>query len=246
MGLFSKGSGALSDDRSLITFYAEEDNLHPQIKAAFDWYNDFLLKNIEQTYRDNQVVLAGGALRSFFTQTPVRDYDLYVTPDVSNKFKTNSVSDILVGYQWSLISETTLSWLYRKLEYDEKNQQLTNIDINLIKKPYITLDDVINNFDYTVCMCAISNSTIVYHPDYFTDLATRQLRVNNPSDPLSSLWRMQKYIKLGYSINREDLWSLTEEIHEADLPRLVKTQEEKQKISLKENVKTLNEVFRSS
>lgn len=229
------------------TYYATEDDLHPRLVAAFEWYHKFLDECIGATYSD-QVTLAGGALRSFFTDTPVRDYDLYCSPNAIAS-ATDIFPDLLRSYSapWTKTSDTNFSFTYKRMAYDPANAKFMDNALNIMKQPYTSMEDVIDRFDFTVCMCAISEGAIVFHPDYFTDLATRQIRINNPEDPMASMWRIQKYIKLGYSIDRKELYKLCEELHELEkFPTLVKDEKEKNLRSLKETPKTLEEIFRSS
>lgn len=228
----------------LITYYKSED-MHPRLAGAFDWFDENVLQYIGAGANKDNVILAGGALRSYFTDTPVRDYDIYGILDQLNIGVT--FGPHLSQGDWGLVSETDLSWTYRRLSYDPLSSAIDKRAFNIIKKPAITPQAVIQMYDFTVCMCAITNEMITYHPDYFTDLATKALRINNPDDNLATLWRLQKYVKLGYTIGREDLWKIAESIHDLnDLPRIIKETEDKSRISLKENVKTLAEVFRSS
>lgn len=240
MGLFGKAT-------NYVTYYRDEEDLHPRFRDAFAWYDALITRCVSATYRD-QVLLAGGALRSFFMEKPVRDYDIYCTKEGLTGLNA-AFGDFFqpVDGGWSKTSETNLSYTYKNLSYDTLEQKINSYALNVIKKPYTTHDSVIDSFDFTVCMCAINSSAIVYHPDYFTDLGTRRLRVHNPEDPLSTLWRMQKYIKLGFTMDREELWKIAKELHEEEkLPILVATDQEKYSRSLKENAKTLAEIFRSS
>lgn len=243
MGIFNRTD---QTESNLITCYKGEDGLHPQFKNAFDWYEETVLTHIVDGWHD-EVILAGGALRSYFTSTPVRDFDIYLNEKTLKQFTDNFSSGLKLSHSWAKISDTELSWTYRKMDYDTATQELLNVTFNIMKRPYASREEVINPFDFTVCMCAIQKDALTYHPDYFIDLVTKSLRVNNPEDALSSLWRTQKYGKMGYSISREDLWELTESIHELNaLPTIVTITDDKAKHSLKTSVKTLEEIFRSS
>lgn len=230
-----------------MTYYKDEDGLHPRLNDAFKWWDEISTRYISTTYRD-QAVLAGGALRSFFTETPVRDYDIYLTPAGLTGL-TAQFNDFFQASNsgWAKTSETDISYTFTKLDYDPTNQKIDDAKFNINKKPFTTHDSVIDSYDFTVCMCAISPSAVVYHPDYFIDLSTRRLRVHNPGDPFSSLWRLQKYIKMGYTIDRTELWKMAEGIHQVEtLPAIVDKKEDKYRRALKENAKTLEEIFRSS
>lgn len=238
MGLFNRTNPVESN---LVTYYKEDHPLHPQFKNAFDWYAEEVLAHVSPDWHDD-FVLAGGALRSHFTKTPVRDHDIYFNAKALGKFIENNTAALVNGHVWSRVSETEQSWTYKKLDYDGAGQKMIDITFNIMKQSYESREAVINRFDYTVCMCAIQKGAITHHPDYFVDLSTKSLRINNPEDALSTLWRLQKYVKMGYTIEREDLWELVESIHELNaLPSVISGE----KSNLK-NVKTLEEIFRSS
>lgn len=238
MGLFNRTDPVESN---LVTYYKEEDGLHPQFKNAFDWFAENVLTHVADGWQED-FVLAGGALRSYFTSTPVRDFDIYLNAKALGQFTNNYTDALKMSHSWTKMSDTDLSWTYKKLDYNTEKQRLDDITFNIMKQSYESREEVISRFDYTVCMCAIQKGAITHHPDYFTDLATRSLRANNLEDALSSMWRLQKYIKLGYTIDRDDMWELAEAIHELNvLPTLVKTKDDKA-----HNTKTLEEIFRAS
>lgn len=202
---FSFGSNKVSD--MMETYYKDEDGLHPRLSAAFDWAQKEVFDMIDD---DEHVILAGGALRSFFTDTPVRDFDIYsLGKEVSNSKYTSS------GYARE--SKTERSEVWKRVYAETGGVRLSTFNI-ITDKIYNSPQEVISNFDFTVCMCAITPEQITYHPDYFLDLTTKKLRLNDPSDILSSFWRLQKYNKLGYTMDREELWSMIEQVH--DLPNL--------------------------
>jgi hypothetical protein len=205
-----------------VTLYNGED-IHPTFSAVFPWVKENIWQETAVTksattlgYQDiaNDVILAGGALRSFFTDTPVRDYDLYFKDQKTLDRYMNGLASI--GFQ-KTNNTTDKSVTYRRGQV--RDGQILTHTVNMIRAPfYATASDVIKDYDFTVCMCAVQGDSLVYHPQYFTDLATRSLRIYKPANPLNTVWRVQKYVKLGYSIDRENLWQLFEGIH--DIPSL--------------------------
>ena len=206
---------------SLVTFYREEEDLHPRFKELFGWYDQHVVGAIKpESDVKKSIILAGGALRSFFLDTKLRDWDIYLPNEPLKAFEKAPTT--ILGSEWRLLAETDLSWTFKQLVYNTMESVVEDATFNIIKKPQATPQDVITNYDFTVCMCAITADQITYHPDYFTDLATKTLRVNNLEDPLSVMWRLQKYNRYGFEIGKEDLWKIIEAIHEIDkLPTVV-------------------------
>ncbi len=233
------------DPSGYVTYYKDEES-HSRFDEAHQWFTDQILSEILDDYK-GEVILAGGALRSYFTNTKVRDYDLYG----SKKF-VEAASGMRIfeagAWNWRLITETNTSWVFKRLGYDLHRQEVVDRSFNVIKQPVDLPGSAIEKFDLTVCMCAINQDQITYHPDYFTDLATRTLRVNSYEDPLSTLWRLQKYTKLGYSIDKPELWRLVQAIHE--LPKLPEieaaVEEEKVEKEKQSWLMKLGEIFKSS
>lgn len=196
----------------LLTYYKGESEIHPQLAKAFNWANDNVFSIIDSEY----ITLAGGAMRSFFTDMPVRDYDIYMCKKKEEAVVRDKLSD--VGYR-KIKSDSQRSEVWKREFIDpiKKNVVVNTFNI-ILNTNYDSPQEVISDFDFTVCMCAITPEQITFHPDYFTDLATRTLRLHSPEDILSSAWRLQKYIKLGYTIDKNEFWKIVEHIH--DLPSL--------------------------
>jgi len=243
LSLFNRGP---ENESNLVTYYLGEDDLHPKIQGAFEWFKEDVLPFFHNDCQD-KIMLAGGALRSLFTDTSIRDYDVYADINTIEKLSDNHYAVLASKHGgWTRISNTARSYTYKRMFFNPLEQKIDHSLVNFIKTPYVTPQSVIETFDFTVCMCAITKDQITYHPDYFVDLATRVLRVNSLEDPLSTLWRVQKYNKLGYTMSQEEMWKTVEAVHDlGTLPRIV-DEGEKTKASLKENVMTLEEVFRSS
>lgn len=197
---------------SFVTYYHNEDDLNPVLRDAMTWANEGVFSWLGKV--EKPVTLAGGALRSYFLNTPVKDYDLYSSKtDLGNDLKRRD-------YHWSIIQDTDRSSLYRRPQLTPKGIQTQNVNIINNKSDDPTM--IIDSYDFTVCMCAITKEKddlwITYHPDYFLDLTGRKLRIHNPENMMNTIWRVQKYIKYGFELDREEMWKIIEGIH--DLPAL--------------------------
>lgn len=196
---------------NLVTLYREEVQ-HPMMIEAFAWAD----KNVFDRFGDRNIMLAGGALRSFFTKTPVRDYDLYF-PSMDGVLKAQN--ELSATYQWAKVDGATTDSTTWKRTMISLHGDFEHDTFNLIhRKYYETPAEVISLYDFTVAMCGLNKTQISYHPDYFIDLQTKVLRLNNIEDPFNTLWRVQKYNGYGYQIDQENMWRLVEMIH--DLPSI--------------------------
>lgn len=212
MGLGKFGwSFGKDPDEGFISLYKGED-MHPGLEDVFDWAEQRVFSKVGLASRDN-VILAGGALRSFFTKTPVRDYDLY--------FKSETVMTV--------VEDNFVRKMFRKEPVTSDDSTVWNLttisgsegieygSYNCIKQYWAKEpEDVLRNYDFTVCMCAVTTDRLIYHPDYFLDLQTKQLRLHNPGNPLNTLWRVQKYNQKGFSMSANEMWKLVERIHDMD------------------------------
>lgn len=237
MGLFGSKSQGSTVNEELVTLYRGE-SIHPQLAKAFDWFDE----DVKPFMNQDDIIIAGGAMRSHFTGTPVRDYDLYVPKKYLGQLggATTDLFKNLSGGYWKKSVESDMSWVYRCIEYDPFNQRMTDRAFNVCKKPFESPQDVIDTYDFTVCMCAMTQDSITHHPDYFTDLATKTIRIHDLHDPMALLWRLQKYNRYGFQIDKTELWRVVEAVHELDaLPKLNTENTETKIVSL-------NEIFRSS
>jgi len=227
-----------------LTYYKDEEQ-HPRLVEARAWYKENVLSQVLPAWH-GEMTLAGGALRSFFTGTKVRDFDLYVSEDMLKVIKTNptSVFQGRYSYQWRKLAESQFSYVFRLVVYGTEDQEIQDITFNIIKGGTFDPEQIMDGYDLTVCMCAITNDRIVYHPDYFLDLTAKTLRVHSLEDPIGILWRIQRYNGMGYKIGKQDLWRVVEAVHELDkLPKLYTPEETSME---EETTMTLEQIFRSS
>lgn len=211
----------------ILTYYRGEENLNPKIEEAFKWYDEKIGAHFIATgvKADPFVILAGGALRSFFMNQAVRDYDLYFRSqerliDAQNRFQY---------HPWlKIATPSKTSMVFQKSALDPKGG-LDFKTVNIITNKYYEHPrDVIDTYDFTVCMCALNSEEISFHPDYFTDLATKQLRIHKLDEPLQTMWRILKYERYGFEISKEELWRVIEAVHSMPtIPNIAVTPEEK-------------------
>ena len=163
-------------------------------------------------FRQNNVMIAGGAITSIFTNNKINDYDLYFRStneyDYINKLLLNKE-----GFK-SIVST-------QSAETYKNNEK--NITIQLIKLERMFFDnpeDTIKEFDYSVCMGAYDFKTdsFVFDKNFIKHNAQKRLVYNiNCKYPICALYRLKKYMKKGYEISGAELIKLALAVHKLNL-----------------------------
>jgi hypothetical protein len=152
--------------------------------------------------------VAGGCVRDYFSVGHLTsDVDLYF-PDEHNFNECRKYLMDTKEYQLTreedgktIIEMKTKPLAIKLFENDNvlKVEYKGRI-YDVIKKHFPSCQDTINQFYFTVCCAGVDNKNVYTHQSFFIDLAKRQLMINELPFPLSTLWRLQKYIKKGYTI----------------------------------------------
>jgi hypothetical protein len=135
--------------------------------------------------------IAGGALRDYFTEKPLKsDCDIFF-PNFQeyNKAKNyflSKGSDII----WE--SENGMKVNHNGSTFD------------LIKIIRATPLDTISRFDFTISMLATDGKDIYYGKNSLKDLQDRKLVINEVINPLSTLKRVLKHYRKGYTMSAEE------------------------------------------
>lgn len=150
--------------------------------------------------------IAGGALRDYFSiGYPQSDIDIFFP----NEGEYQKLKDFFEskGLEVQYENEKVCVFFFNKHKFD------------LVKVFFSGPHETISEFDFTVCCCAVDEDDVYMHADFFPDLARRRLIINKLPFPLSTLQRLQKYIKKGYSICNGGLLDLSKGIAGLDLTR---------------------------
>lgn len=92
--------------------------------------------------------------------------------------------------------------------------------IQIIRGKYYNMEttDLIDSFDFTITMAMVTIKHGLRVGEFFYEgVATKHLRINKLMFPLSSLERMQKYIKKGYTACNGTLLTLTRALQAINL-----------------------------
>lgn len=89
--------------------------------------------------------------------------------------------------------------------------------IDLCRKYFASPKDTIDAFDFTVACGAVTDKYVITHETFFIDLSRKALVINKLPYPISTISRMQKYIKKGYHICNGGILEIAKEISKLDM-----------------------------
>ena len=143
-----------------------------------------------ESVMNSDVFIAGGACRAAFAGEQISDLDIYFKNGESfTKFKAK----IEEYYKPLFTSDNAISY-----ETDNK------LKFQLIKKIFDYPENVMAQFDFTICMCSYTPALdlIQMHDNFMEHVAGRMLVFNPDAKyPINSLFRAHKFIKKGYKIS---------------------------------------------
>ena len=157
-------------------------------------------KGIKELFEEDEesFFIAGGAITSIFSRQSINDIDIYP--------KTTFAKLKLIDW---MQSSTGIQTITEKSIYGICNG---NFYINLVLLENSSCaSDIFSKFDFTINMGAydFDNKTFTFHKDFFRDLASRYIRVNeNTLYPLVSVMRTEKYKERGYFIPKNEVAKL--------------------------------------
>lgn len=164
----------------------------------YDWQKRKLkreLGDLYDTFLDYECYLAGGAITSIFTNKDINDYDIFF------KHKKDIVRFLnKESYITNFKSDYAIT-----ITKNGKTIQL------IYKHEYPTAQDVLNLFDFSVCMGCYDFSTeeFVLGDAFLEDLASKTIHFNPKTDsPIMSFIRIKKYINKGYDIPVPEMFKL--------------------------------------
>lgn len=151
--------------------------------------------------------IAGGAILSQITKSPINDWDIY--PKSFNSIMDNLIY-LLEEEKCDLVSYTDRAISLKSSTYHNLKGEREIIQI-MIFDTFETPEKIFENFDFTVCMAAydIDEQTFHSHPNFFEDVASRTLKVNpNTRFPHATLVRTKKYTQKGYQMPKSQYLKL--------------------------------------
>lgn len=152
----------------------------------------------------DKIAIAGGAVRDLLTGEKVKDIDVFCEDEDTEKALLKFFKE-------------------RSEKILKENSQLANFIykgrwFQVIKGKYFNMQtsELIDSFDFTICCGMVTKSNTFFNEHFFEDCLSKRLRANSIGYPLSTLERMQKYIKKGYTACNGTLLELAQAIQEVD------------------------------
>jgi len=165
--------------------------------------------------------VGGGCVRDYFSVGKLTsDIDLYFTCEEDYaKAKKYLVKDSIATatVKNDGLTTTVTKFPKPKAKIIFENDNVTKViykgrQFDLVRKYFTDAATTIKAFDFTVCCAAVTNKQVFTHDTFFIDLAKRQLMINELPFPLSTMWRMQKYIQKGYYMCSGEMLKLSKAI----------------------------------
>lgn len=161
--------------------------------------------------------IAGGTITSIFSKRPTNDIDIYF-PSAKNFSKFHpDLSKLFAeyGFTYSTIStNNSISFLINNKDALKYNFGRCGL-VQLINNPkfFGSIFTVLSKFDFTVSMGALGylkdKLYFIVHRDFLEHLAQRRLIFNaDAENSLHSLFRVNKFLQRGYTIDNHELLKL--------------------------------------
>lgn len=158
-------------------------------------------KHVKEAWKEYfpQAILGGGYIRSIFDGSDVEDYDFFI----DDKAEYENIVYNIRKYKKKTFSNS--HEVYKRLFNTELSKGLKNYKIQLILVDYEISGNpkkLADEFDFTVCSSAMTLDGDLYvNSTFFRDIYDRTLYPNKITYPLSTIKRMEKYIKKRYTVS---------------------------------------------
>ena len=156
-------------------------------------YN-YLGKDLVETFKNSNVIIAGGCINSIFTNKDINDIDVYFRNDDDIVVSVNEIYD-----NYFILTHTKKATLFKRGV--DKLVQLIHF------KRFENAQEIFDTFDFTVCMGAFDFKTeeFILHDDFLLDNTQGILNFNSSTDyPIMSMLRVDKYKNKGYNISKSE------------------------------------------
>jgi hypothetical protein len=140
------------------------------------------------TLCNENVWLAGGSIRSVVNGEIPNDYDFFFR----NMEAAEELKETLLILGYNVVFVCPVGSLITLMK-DKVKVQL------ILSRFYLSCEDCIDTFDFTVTCAGFDGEFIYLHDKYLIDLKKSYLRIHKLSFPSSTVNRMIKYKKYGYS-----------------------------------------------
>lgn len=150
--------------------------------------------------------IAGGAVRDYFARMNCEsDIDVFFRSQEDVNTAAVAMAN-LSGARLIYSNDTAVGYVYKGRE------------VQLIQRHFFgSPQETIAAFDFTVCCCAVDLNGTYAHEHFADDLAGRRLAINSLPFPLSTLERLQRYVRKGFLACNGTLLEIARAIQSLDL-----------------------------
>jgi len=186
--------------------------------------------NLIDFFKINKCIVAGGTITSIFSNKKINDYDIYFSNPENLHFLFSNAKN---KFQIEEHIHTALNFNTQNIPIKVLFISDCAISVNIdgLKFQFIHLPEfiktnpkeIIDKFDFTVCMGAYSFSqqTFILNENFSKHLAQRILVFNTNSDyPFSSLYRTVKYLRKGFAISGVEMLKIGLKCHSIKIDNL--------------------------
>lgn len=192
-------------------------NQHIDTKRQYTYLKKIFDADMFKLLGDCNAFVAGGAISCLFTDRAINDFDIYF-PDSTGIDSLNAYFKKTSNWKSDFCSNLSITYKNEKpiaisdpCEYG-KTILVGNAKIQLVTAFYGDVKDIFNTFDFFCCMGAFrfKNSEFEFDPYFFNDNMSRTIRYNydGAANPLTTLFRVEKYKKYGYTLPVEELMKI--------------------------------------
>lgn len=140
--------------------------------------------------------VAGGAVRQFCIQGNTNDTDI----------------DLFFPNEEELRKALNLLDVDKEVEVQETKFAYNIGHLDLVKRTFKHPQEIIDDFDFTVCAIAVDRTSVTFHEDFRRDIEHREIILNHATDPIRNLLRVLKYTKKGFNIPEYELLKIVQGI----------------------------------
>ncbi len=160
-----------------------------------------LPKDIVDLWKNNLIILAGGAIRNCFENKEPRDLDFFIFDN--NIF--NQCGRILLSEGYAEKIHDINFCKYKK----------STLEIDICWMPNSTnVFDILETFDFTISKVAYYNNAIIIHNRFDNDLINKELVYCGSHNPKASWVRQVVFKEMGYTIDEKNLRLIAADINQ--------------------------------
>lgn len=189
-----------------------------------------LIEFIKHCSTDDELILAGGALRSYFDATDINDLDIFVADkDTVDRLNEKKNEQYWYDIKW-VCEHSDMITLIPNFNPSIKIQVIvvpTDCSIDLDYQSFVRerCNELIDTFDIRAgCIAAgiytqksyLELTNGVVNPLAIRDAVNRNINFNSVPFPVATLKRVMKYKEKGYSVTNRAMYELMRSVREGE------------------------------